>query len=86
MPLYEFRCHDCGIFDEWRMMAESNAPAYCPSCQKQAKRVFSAPAVLSGSLRLKQENPEPHLVKRNRELEQPRVKNHSGGRPWMISH
>lgn len=86
MPLYEFRCDDCGIFDEWRTMAECNIPAHCPDCCQSAKRVFSAPAILSGSLRLKRENPEPQLVKRDREPEPPKVKSHTGGRPWMISH
>jgi putative FmdB family regulatory protein len=86
MPLYEFRCSECGIFDEWRTMAECNVPAYCPSCNTVGRRIFSAPMVLSGSLRLKRENPEPQLVKRDREPEQPRAKAHTEGRPWMISH
>jgi len=87
MPLYEFKCDDCGIFDQWRTMAESSLPAVCP-CQKPAKRIFSAPALLSGSLpRLKQDL-EPRLVQQSqdRELDRPKVKSHTGGRPWMISH
>lgn len=86
MPLYEFRCDECGIFDEWRTMAECNAPAQCPECQQTAKRIFSVPALLSGSLRLKRENPEPQLVKREQAPELPRAKSHTNGRPWMISH
>jgi putative FmdB family regulatory protein len=86
MPLYEFKCDECGIFDEWRTMAECSAPAYCPACRELGRRVFSAPMLLSGSLRLKRENPEPQLVKRDRELTPPRVKSHAEGRPWMISH
>jgi putative FmdB family regulatory protein len=86
MPLYEFRCGDCGIFDLWRSMAECTNPAYCPSCNESAQRIFSAPAVLSGSLRLKQENREPQLVKREVEPQPSRVKNHTGSRPWMIGH
>ncbi len=85
MPLYEFKCDRCGPFDQWRMMAESSLPAYCPSCQEVAKRIFSAPAVLSGSLRLKKES-EPQLVKRDQEPKTPRLQNHASGRPWMISH
>lgn len=86
MPLYEFRCDECGLFDEWRAMSECNAPASCPSCQQPGRRVFSAPMVLSGSLRLKRENPEPQLVKRELEPKPSKVKDHKGGRPWMISH
>lgn len=87
MPLYEFRCDDCGVFDQWRTMAECKNPATCPSCQEPAKRIFSPPALLSGSLRLKTENSEPQLVKRTSNQEdRSRVRSHTGGRPWMISH
>jgi putative FmdB family regulatory protein len=86
MPLYEFRCDECGVFDEWRTMAECSAPAQCPDCENDAKRIFSPPALLSGSLRLKRENPEPQLVKREKTQESPRVTSRAGGRPWMISH
>ncbi|GAP99822.1 hypothetical protein NIES2104_63880 [Leptolyngbya sp. NIES-2104] len=48
--------------------------------------MFSPPAVLSSSLRLKQENREPQLVKRDREPKAPQLQNHSGSRPWMIGH
>lgn len=83
MPLYEFRCNDCGIFDVWRSIAECTNPVCCPACNEPTRRVFSAPA-LCGSLRLKQENREPQLVKREVEPTS-RVKSHAG-RPWMIGH
>jgi putative FmdB family regulatory protein len=86
MPLYEFRCDECGVFDEWRTMAECNAPAQCPDCEKVAKRIFSPPALLSGSLRLKHENREPQVVEREKAQEPSRVRNHAGERPWMIGH
>lgn len=85
MPLYEFQCKYCGIFDVWRSMAESSLPIDCPTCQEPAKRLFSAPMLLSGTLRLKRENPEPQLVKREVEPKAPRAKSHDG-RPWMIGH
>ena len=86
MPLYEFRCNDCGVFDQWRTMAESDAPAHCPICEQTAKRIFAAPMLLSGSLRIKHENPEPQRVKRDREPAPPKLQSHNGSRPWMISH
>ena len=87
MPLYEFKCDECGIFDQWRAMAESSLPAACPKCQETAKRIFSAPMLLSGSLRLKQASSEPQLVQRSPDKpERPQVKSHTGGRPWMIGH
>jgi putative FmdB family regulatory protein len=86
MPLYEFKCDNCGLFDQWRVLSEYDTPAHCPTCQQTARRVFSPPAVLSGSLRLKHENREPQVVKRDREPVSPRVSNHTGSRPWMIGH
>jgi putative FmdB family regulatory protein len=54
MPLYEFRCPACGIFDEWRSIADRSQPAICPSCQKSANRIMSIPGIqLNGSIRLK---------------------------------
>jgi putative FmdB family regulatory protein len=89
MPLYEFRCKECGIFDEWRTMTESNAIAYCPQCQESAQRIFSIPGIqLNGALRLnKTENPEPKLAKKKDAdpAQRNRAKSH-GGRPWMINH
>ncbi|WP_373539808.1 FmdB family zinc ribbon protein [Chamaesiphon sp.] len=89
MPLYEFRCNDCGIFDEWRTMSESSSPAHCPDCQESAKRIFSNVGIqLNGALRLrKTANPEPQLVtKKDVDRSQhTRAKSH-GGRPWMINH
>jgi putative FmdB family regulatory protein len=87
MPLYEFRCDDCGTFDAWRTIADRDTPAACPQCQTTGKRVFATPALLSGSLRLKRENREPELVKKpDREPTAPKARAHTGGRPWMLGH
>lgn len=86
MPLYEYKCQSCGIFDQWRPLAESDQVAHCPACEKPSCRIFSPPMLLTSSFRLKQEVREPKLVKRDGELEKPRFKTHPEGRPWMISH
>jgi putative FmdB family regulatory protein len=86
MPLYEYRCQDCGVFEEWRSLSEVSLPSYCPTCQRPGKRIFSPPAVLGGAFRLKQGNPEPQLIQRDLEPQPQRIKSHTGGRPWMISH
>ena len=88
MPLYEFKCNQCGVFDQWRSMAESSYPAHCPSCMEPAKRLFSAPMLLTGTLRLsKTANPEPQLVQRpSAEPIRAKAQSHPEGRPWMISH
>ena len=86
MPVDEFRCDECGLFEKWLAIAECSNPATCPSCEQFAKRIFSPPAVLSGSLRLKTENSAPQLVKRDKEPEVPKFRNHAGSRPWTIGH
>lgn len=42
MPLYTFCCESCGIFEQQRVMAEYNKPAFCPKCKRQGKRTFSS--------------------------------------------
>jgi putative FmdB family regulatory protein len=88
MPLYEFKCDECGVFDQWRSIAESSNPAHCPACQEPAKRIFAAPMLLTASLRLnKKAAPEPQLVQRSQEEPvTPKFRSHSGSRPWMIGH
>jgi putative FmdB family regulatory protein len=89
MPLYEFRCQDCGIFDEWRALADSGNPSHCPSCQAAAQRIFSVPAIqLNGALRFsKKANPEPQILQKqaSEPINRTRIRSH-GGRPWMIGH
>ena len=41
MPLYEFRCLQCGPFDLRRDMQDVVDTAACPSCDQPARRVFS---------------------------------------------
>ncbi|WP_206817162.1 FmdB family zinc ribbon protein [Chroococcus sp. FPU101] len=89
MPLYEYCCTSCGEFEAWRTLAELEQPMSCPNCNLVAKRLFSPPMVNLNSVRLKQssKNPEPKLIKHNREEpETPRVQNAKTARPWMISH
>ncbi len=86
MPLYEFRCDKCDVFEVWRSMAEFANPAYCPECNEQGKRVFSPLMTLSRSQVPKKVSSEPNLVKIEREPKTPRVQYHSGPRPWMVGH
>ena len=44
MPLYEYRCAQCGPFDHRRVTEEANAPLPCPRCGAPARRVYTAPA------------------------------------------
>lgn len=87
MPLYEYRCDQCGEFEAWRMIAQLSTPMLCPDCHIVAKRIFSPPNInLSSGIALKLEGAEPRLVKRDREPASPKYQSLKGGRPWMIGH
>jgi putative FmdB family regulatory protein len=43
MPVYVFACHECGPFELARPMAEASSRASCPTCQHEARRVFTPP-------------------------------------------
>ncbi|MFE7516251.1 zinc ribbon domain-containing protein, partial [Streptomyces sp. NPDC057540] len=46
MPRYEYRCRTCGdTFELSRPMAESSAPAACPSGHDDTVKLLSAVAV-----------------------------------------
>ena len=63
MPLYEFRCEDCGArFEELAPVGTERVA--CPECSsEQTARVFSAPA------------PPPHLVKTRSEQRKQEARN-----------
>lgn len=43
MPIYSYRCTDCGDFDAWGALSNSAAPADCPQCGDTAPRLLIAP-------------------------------------------
>lgn len=45
MVTYEYRCVDCGVFEEHRPMGTATESATCPCCGGDAKRVFSPPMI-----------------------------------------
>lgn len=47
MPVYEYRCDDCGDFDKVRPMSLSREPASCPRCKKHSARTIAAPFLAS---------------------------------------
>ena len=92
MPLYEYRCGDCGEFEALRSLSEYNTPINCPQCDTVASKIFSAPNINlnSGSLSAiaKSNNGEPRLVqKKQKEPTKPRYQTaKKSSRPWMVSH
>lgn len=89
MPLYDYKCYDCGNFEAWRKMAEVSNPINCPSCSVQAVRIYAAPSISLNVGRLpssSQSTSEPRLVQRRSQGSAPRHQSYNGGRPWMIGH
>ncbi|MGN5239039.1 MULTISPECIES: FmdB family zinc ribbon protein [unclassified Rhodococcus (in: high G+C Gram-positive bacteria)] len=49
MPLYDFRCVECGLFDASIPMGDVGPSTACPSCGKQASRAITAPRLGRGA-------------------------------------
>jgi putative FmdB family regulatory protein len=48
MPLYDYRCEDCGEFRALRPMSEADALQPCPVCGTASARMLSAPFLGGG--------------------------------------
>jgi putative FmdB family regulatory protein len=50
MPVYDYDCHECGVFTALRPIAQCKSAMECPNCGQDARRAFiSAPALASMS-------------------------------------
>lgn len=93
MPTYDFVCEDCGGFEQKRAFAEASAGTACPSCGKEAKRVYSMPntrrmpAGLSKAMdRSEKSAHEPEVVRHPVGGATGKEHRHSHGRPWALGH
>ena len=95
MPIYDFVCEECGPFEQRRPAAESGTPAACPSCGREARRVYSMPntrrmpTALSGAMdRAEKSVHEPEVVQRPAAggASSGKKHQHSHGRPWALGH
>ena len=91
MPVYAFTCAGCGSFELTRPLEQAAAPAPCPTCGTEARRVFTPPglAVLARPARrvLDMEEKsahEPAVVGEKRG--HPLAHRHSPTPPWVLSH
>jgi putative FmdB family regulatory protein len=41
MPVYEYRCDQCGSFDQRREAVDASRPLPCPTCAAAARRVYT---------------------------------------------
>lgn len=92
MPLYEFNCETCGTFEKFRSMSEASEPMLCPTCEAEAKRIYSVAGLITTPSALRSridQSAEPRVVNRS-EVKKSHThkhdRNHHHGRPWMIGH
>ena len=91
MALYAFTCEVCGPFDVVRPMAEATAPAGCPTCGAEGRRVFSPPLIarlakpVRTALDVEERSAhEPDVVSTKRGRPMPHA--HAPSPPWVMSH
>ncbi|MGR3276231.1 FmdB family zinc ribbon protein [Acaryochloris marina NIES-2412] len=87
MPLYDYRCSDCGDFEQWLQISDLDLPIHCSSCNQVAIRLISAPNISLNMGRFPQRDLTPKVVTR-KEMSPPpaRFQQAKAGRPWMVSH
>lgn len=88
MPLYDFRCETCGIFEQSRSIQQASKPMFCPTCNTIAKRLISAVGILKTPTQLSkrvEQSAEPRIVQRQQHNHSHKH-NHHHGRPWAIGH
>jgi putative FmdB family regulatory protein len=76
MPVYVFTCHECGTFELSRPMAETGKAAQCPSCLREARRVFTPPGLTRLTRPVRQA-----LETEEASAHEPRVVTEKRGRP-----
>lgn len=87
MPLYDYRCNECGDFEQWLQISDLDLPVYCSDCDQVANRLISAPNISLNSGRFPIQSETPQVVTRKeRSAPPPRVQEAKAGRPWMVSH
>jgi putative FmdB family regulatory protein len=89
MPVYVFVCHECGSFELARPMAQASNRACCPTCQSEARRVFTPPRLtrLATPMRRALETEEasahePRVVTEKRGL--PLRQRPQSAPPWVL--
>ena len=97
MPAYEFFCERCGPFELRRSFNEVHHAASCPTCQSNARRVYTPLGLVKTSVpltraldRAQKSAYEPEMIKRRSSTGENRTQgsaSHShNGRPWQIGH
>ena len=86
MPLYEYECPDCGVYEQLRPISQSSQDGECPYCGLSAKRILSAPrlSILPAHTRQAHETNErsrhePKVTKKSSCCAHGTCSNHRGG-------
>jgi putative FmdB family regulatory protein len=91
VPIYAYTCAGCGPFELVRPMAESGSAARCPTCEIEARRVFTPPGLarlatpVRSALELEEKSAHEPVVtaeKRGRPLPH----RHAAAPPWVLTH
>ena len=73
MPNYDYRCPDCGEFEDFKPMSQSSDPSVCPSCGAESERIITG---CSGWDRTSSERPLDCIVGESAEKKwKPTIKN-----------
>jgi putative FmdB family regulatory protein len=98
MPLYEYRCERCGVFESMRSMTQSAEPAGCPECRQPSARILSAvrgAQLAATEVRARERNErsqhEPRVVQKPQRAARdpsarPQLQRAHGSRPWALEH
>jgi putative FmdB family regulatory protein len=102
MPLYEYLCETCGVFEAWRPMVESAHPQACPDCDRPSPRAIARPHIRTARARTQylaetrneKSAHEPTIEHRlngtrkhhHAHAKLTHVHAHQNHRPWMIGH
>lgn len=91
MPVYEFYCGQCGVFEKEMSMWQASSVAECPTCGHAAARLFTSVAVWTtpGTVRQKVEQGESPKVMTRDEWCAHAAHEHrhrGSGRPWQLGH
>ncbi|KEF42060.1 MAG: hypothetical protein ER33_08030 [Cyanobium sp. CACIAM 14] len=87
MPVYEYSCSNgCENYEVWRTIDERQNNTHCPICAAEGTRVFTPVMSLTGSFRLKKEQSEPRLVRKESTPPTGKARlKESSTRPWMLN-
>jgi putative FmdB family regulatory protein len=92
MPVYPFVCGDCGPFELRRAVTEAAAPAACPGCRREGRRVWAPPGLVRTPAwkrdalgREERSAHEPEVVGRPQGRPLPHAHGRQAPMPWMLA-